>query len=79
MTNPMHLLEPKRVIEDEGLFRTLKIGFNVATHPKAAKRILAMPCSVSKIQPVNECCCHSSRKSDIASIKILVLFQSSLR
>lgn len=42
MTNPMHLLEPKRVIEDEGLIRTFKIGFNIAVHPKAAKRILAM-------------------------------------
>ncbi len=42
MTNLMHLLEPKRVIEDEELFRTLKIGFSIATHPKAAKCILAM-------------------------------------
>lgn len=42
MTNPMHLLEPKRVIDDEGFFRTLKIGFNILTHPEARKRILAM-------------------------------------
>jgi ubiquinone/menaquinone biosynthesis C-methylase UbiE len=42
MHSPMHLLETKRVIEDEGLLRTLKIGFNVCTHPKAARRILAM-------------------------------------
>lgn len=42
ITNPMHLLELKRVIEDEGLLRTLKIGFNIVTHPKVAKRILAM-------------------------------------
>ena len=41
-TNPMHLLQPKRVIDDEGLLRTLKIGFNVLTHPKARNRILAM-------------------------------------
>ena len=40
--NPMHLLEPKRVIQDEGFFRSLKIMFNVITHPKARKRILEM-------------------------------------
>ncbi|MFV0571256.1 MAG: class I SAM-dependent methyltransferase [Xanthomarina gelatinilytica] len=40
--NPMHLLEPKRVIDDEGFFRTLKIMFNVMMHPKARKRIFAM-------------------------------------
>lgn len=41
-TNPMHLLEPKRMIDDEGFFRTLKIVFNILTHPKERKRILAM-------------------------------------
>lgn len=41
-TNPMHLLEPKRVLQDEGVLRTLKIIFNVLTHPSARKRIVAM-------------------------------------
>ncbi|HLS30892.1 MAG TPA: class I SAM-dependent methyltransferase [Flavobacteriaceae bacterium] len=41
-TNPMHLLEKKRIIADEGFFRTLKIAFNVLTHPKERKTILAM-------------------------------------
>lgn len=41
-TNPMHLLEPKRVIQDEGFFRTLKIIWNVLTHPKERARIFAM-------------------------------------
>lgn len=41
-TNPMSLLETKRVIDDEGLFRTLKIAFNIITNPKARKRIMAM-------------------------------------
>ena len=40
--NPMHLLEKKRMIDDEGLFGALKIGFNLATHPEARKRIVAM-------------------------------------
>lgn len=42
MTNPMHLLEPGRILDDEGSFRTLKIVFNILTHPKARTRILAM-------------------------------------
>jgi len=41
-TNAMHLLEPGRVVHDEGIFRTIKILFNVATHPKERKRIFAM-------------------------------------
>ncbi|MFV0540866.1 MAG: class I SAM-dependent methyltransferase [Aestuariibaculum sp.] len=40
--NPMHLLEKKRIVQDEGLFRSLKIFFNIATHPKERKQILAM-------------------------------------
>ena len=40
--SPMRLLEPKRVIKDEGILRTLKIVFNVLTHPQAKKRILEM-------------------------------------
>ncbi len=42
MTNPMHLLETSRIIDDEGFLRTLKIAFNILTHPKARKRILDM-------------------------------------
>jgi len=41
-TNPMLLLEAGRVLDDEGLFRSLKIGFNIFTHPYAKKRILHM-------------------------------------
>jgi ubiquinone/menaquinone biosynthesis C-methylase UbiE len=40
--NPMHLLEPKRMIDDEGFFRTIKIAFNILTNPSARKRILTM-------------------------------------
>lgn len=40
--NPMSLLEVKRIIDDEGFFRTLKIGWNILTHPKERKRILKM-------------------------------------
>jgi hypothetical protein len=42
MTNPMHLLETKRLIDDEGFFRFLKITWNILTHGKARKRILEM-------------------------------------
>ncbi|HRO72907.1 MAG TPA: methyltransferase domain-containing protein [Saprospiraceae bacterium] len=40
--SPMHLLRASRVISDEGIFRTLKIGFNILTHHRARKRIVAM-------------------------------------
>ncbi|MFS4493409.1 class I SAM-dependent methyltransferase [Maribacter sp. 2308TA10-17] len=41
-TNSMQLLETKRVIEDEGFFRAMRIGFNILTHPSARQRILAI-------------------------------------
>lgn len=42
MTNGMHLLEMNRIIDDEGILRATKIGWNILTHPKARKRILEM-------------------------------------
>lgn len=42
MTNSMSLLEPKRVIDDEGLLRAVKIWMNILTHPDARKRIMNM-------------------------------------
>lgn len=41
-TNPMHLLEPQRVIADEGLVGALKFVFNVLRNRQARARILAM-------------------------------------
>lgn len=41
-TSGMLLLERKRMIEDEGWLRTIKISFNLMTHPEAKKRILDM-------------------------------------
>lgn len=41
-TNGMLLMERRRILADEGLWRTLKIGFNVLTHPYARKRLLHM-------------------------------------
>lgn len=40
--SPMHLLEPNRIINDEGVLGALKIGFNMFSHPKAKRRIMAM-------------------------------------
>ncbi len=40
--NPMRLLEVKRIIDDEGFFRFLKIFYNVVSNPKAKRRISAM-------------------------------------
>jgi len=39
---PIHLLEPKRMIDDEGLFGFLKIARNLLTKPEARKRVLGM-------------------------------------
>ncbi|GAB3021751.1 methyltransferase domain-containing protein [Niabella terrae] len=41
-THPMALLEPGRILQDEGFWRTLKIGWNILSHPAARKRILKM-------------------------------------
>lgn len=39
---PMHLLEPRRVIRDEGLGRALMIAVRAAANPTARRRVLAM-------------------------------------
>ena len=41
-TNPMHLLKTGRLLSDEGLWRCLKITFNILTHRKERKIILNM-------------------------------------
>lgn len=41
-TNGMCLLETRRMIDDEGFLRTLKIGFNILKDASARKRILEM-------------------------------------
>lgn len=41
-TAPMRLLEPGRLVRDEGFFRALMIGCNILTHPEARKRIAAI-------------------------------------
>jgi hypothetical protein len=41
-TAPMHLLEPARLLRDEGIAGTSRIAFRAATNPALGKRILAM-------------------------------------
>jgi cyclopropane fatty-acyl-phospholipid synthase-like methyltransferase len=41
-TAPMHLLELPRMIQDEGLSRTLRIALNILRQPAARRRVLAM-------------------------------------
>lgn len=42
ITSPMLLLEPARMLNDEGLYRMLKIGMNILYDGEARKRILEM-------------------------------------
>lgn len=39
---PMHLLEPKRMIDDEGIFGFFKIAKNLLLKPQARQRVLGM-------------------------------------
>lgn len=41
-SSPMSLLKPGRIVANEGILRTFKIGYNIITHPKAKKRIMKM-------------------------------------
>ena len=41
-TAPMHLLEPKRMLTDEGFMRMVRIAFNLLRKPDARSRVLSM-------------------------------------
>lgn len=41
-TNPMHLLEPMRMVRDEGVEGVLRIAFSLAKDPIARRRVLEM-------------------------------------
>lgn len=41
-TSGFHLLEPRRMIQDEGLFRTLRFAFNMLRDKPARQRVFAM-------------------------------------
>jgi len=48
--NSMSLLKLKRIIADEGVLRTLKIYFNILTHPKAKMKISEMSKTFNKYE-----------------------------
>jgi SAM-dependent methyltransferase len=41
-TAPMHLLEPRRLVQDEGLFHAIRFIFNVVRHQAARRCVLTM-------------------------------------
>lgn len=45
---PMHLLEPARMVSDEGLFGAARVALNLLRDPDARKRVLAMRRSFHK-------------------------------
>lgn len=49
-TNPMLLLEKKRIIDDEGFLRSIRIGFNILTHPKERRLIKRMRSTFRKYE-----------------------------
>ncbi|MEM7033151.1 MAG: class I SAM-dependent methyltransferase, partial [Chloroflexota bacterium] len=51
-TAPMHLLKPKRFIQDEGLVRALRFVFNVIRTPQARRRILRMRAVFRQYEPL---------------------------
>lgn len=53
-SNDMHLLEPRRVLADEGLRNTLRIMKNVLTQPDVRQRVLEMRATFRKYE--NELC-----------------------
>jgi hypothetical protein len=38
----MHLLEPRRIIQDEGVFGAMRFAFNLLCNRDARRRVLAM-------------------------------------
>lgn len=48
---PMHLLEPLRILEDEGILGTLRFAGNLLRYPDARKQVLAMRRVFHKYQP----------------------------
>lgn len=50
-TAPMHLLRPKRMLQDEGITGVLRIATNVIRQPKARKRVLMMRKKFMKYEP----------------------------
>lgn len=53
-TAPMHLLEPRRLVADEGVLGALRLAANVVRTPAARQRVLAMR-SVFKRYAANMC------------------------
>lgn len=49
-TSKMHLLEPKRMIDDEGFFGVLKIAFNILKNSTIRKRIIQIRKAFNKYQ-----------------------------
>ena len=48
---PMHLLEPLRIVRDEGLLGAMRFAWNVTCHAHARRRVFAMRKMFRKYQP----------------------------
>ncbi|GGG24026.1 methyltransferase [Lysinibacillus alkalisoli] len=59
---PMHLLQPKRLVQDEGMFGVMKIAKNVIINPKARKRVIKMKNTFTKYEPYLQGICIVARR-----------------
>lgn len=48
LTAPMHLLEPRRLMADEGALGAARIAFNILREPPARRRVVAMRATFKK-------------------------------
>jgi len=63
-TAPLHLLEPRRLIADEGLGGTVRFVGNVARQPDARKRVVAMRSAMRKNADHLQACVVVARRRD---------------
>ncbi|MEO6988544.1 MAG: hypothetical protein ABI239_07840 [Aquihabitans sp.] len=65
MTNPLHLLEPRRLIADEGVFGALRFASRVARDSAARERVLGMRRAMQdNAEHLQSCAITAIRRTD---------------
>lgn len=66
-TAPMALLQPRRLVSDEGLGGALRFACNLLVHPKARRRVLAMRRAFRAHQPHLAAVAITAHKPELSS------------